>query len=200
VGDSRLRDLNPGNYTAPMAISEELLIELQRLSDHATPGPWTPWVEGRDHLSGSDFVMVNDTNGSTADLEINLDGMPASTSDLDLVAVARTYLPELISEIRSLRAQLGGPSTVPPSDPSTVPAWTGFPWRMSADAAYMAMSHMIKHYAQTEAGADDSLSTFASYLWSAQANQTDWDRAIACGLSAECAGDPAPERAVDLPD
>jgi hypothetical protein len=101
-----------------MVISEEYLDALQRLSDACGPGGWVSLIEGRDLESGSDFIQVNGGNGQIGDIEISLIpgrgstleyprvGRDVITAYQDLIAAARTSLPELIAEIRRLNAEL----------------------------------------------------------------------------------------------
>jgi hypothetical protein len=77
------------------ALSEEQLTEIERRCDLSTPGPWKSYVEGRDHFSGSNFIM-------TAGEDIYLTG--ATVNDQDFIASARQDVPLLIREIRRLRA------------------------------------------------------------------------------------------------
>ena len=61
----------------------------------ATPGPWKSYVEGRDHDSGSSFIMT-----SGEDIEL----IGASVADQDFIAHARQDIPQLLAEIRRLKA------------------------------------------------------------------------------------------------
>ncbi len=76
-------------------LSDEMLDEIERRSNRATPGPWKSYVERRDHISGSDFIMT------TAE-DIYLTG--ATVEDQDFIAHARQDVPLLLSEVRRLRA------------------------------------------------------------------------------------------------
>ena len=69
----------------------------------ATPGPWTSWVEGRDHESGSSFIMTG--SGSSRGDDIELSG--ATIADQDFIAHARQDIPRLVAEVKRLRNQLG---------------------------------------------------------------------------------------------
>ena len=68
---------------------------IRRRCEQATPGPWTSFVEGREQMSGSDFIM---TNGD----DIYLSG--ATTADQDFIAHARQDIPRLLAEIARLKA------------------------------------------------------------------------------------------------
>ena len=74
--------------------------ELQRMRQRcaaATPGPWKSYIEGRDHTSGSSFIM---TSGE----DIELTG--ATDADQDFIAHARQDLPQLLAEVQRLRQQI----------------------------------------------------------------------------------------------
>jgi hypothetical protein len=80
-----------------MAISEQQPLDIEHRSNAATPGPWKSYVEGRDHMSGSDVIQ-------TAGADIYLSG--ATAADQDFIASARQDIPLLVSEIRALRESL----------------------------------------------------------------------------------------------
>lgn len=83
-------------------MTEEELVELGKLSDRATKGPWKSYIEGRDHVSGSDFIMTgNENDTESPDIEL----MGATKEDQDFIAAARNAVPALILEIRRLRAK-----------------------------------------------------------------------------------------------
>jgi hypothetical protein len=63
----------------------------------ATPGPWKSYIEGRDHTSGSSFIMT-----SGADLELT----GATDTDYDFIAHARQDLPRLLEEVQRLRQRI----------------------------------------------------------------------------------------------
>lgn len=83
--------------TDPDPLAESELSRIERLCDAATPGPWTAWIEGRDHLAGSSFIR-------TAGEDLELDG--ATTADYDFISSARQDVPRLLEEVRALRAAL----------------------------------------------------------------------------------------------
>ena len=60
----------------------------------ATAGPWKSYIEGRDHESGSHFIM-------TAKDDIEPTG--ATHADQDFMAEARQDIPRLLAEIRRLK-------------------------------------------------------------------------------------------------
>jgi len=68
----------------------------------AAPGPWKSFVEGRDHTSGSNFIMIGE--GASRANDIELDG--ASAADQDFIAHARQDIPRLLAEIARLKRLL----------------------------------------------------------------------------------------------
>ena len=74
-------------------VSPEMLDEIERRCQAATPGPWKSFIEGRDHMSGDHFIQ-------TAGEDIYLHG--ATLADQDFIANARQDLPALVQEIRAL--------------------------------------------------------------------------------------------------
>ena len=75
-------------------ITEEELKEIELRCSKTQKGPWKAYIEGRDHESGSDFIM---TGGE--DIEL----MGATVEDHDFIAQAKQDIPMLIQEIRRLR-------------------------------------------------------------------------------------------------
>jgi hypothetical protein len=90
----------------PMALDDETLDELMRLSDRGAPPPWNASVEGRDHMWGDTFIMIGAEGDRREDLYLARDSGPADAPTHDLVAEARNALPLLIGEIRRLRSEL----------------------------------------------------------------------------------------------
>lgn len=77
-------------------MTDEELEEIEQLCAAATAGPWTSWVEGRDHLAGCNFIM-------TGDQDIEFIG--ATVADQDFIARARQEVPRLVTEMRRLRRE-----------------------------------------------------------------------------------------------
>ena len=73
------------------------LEEIRRRCEAATEGPWTSYIEGRDHVSGSSFIM-------TGSDDIELSG--ATVADYDFIAHARQDLPMLAEELERLSLKL----------------------------------------------------------------------------------------------
>lgn len=84
-------------------LDDSILQWLEDLSLAADPPPWRSMVEGRDHVAGDSFIMVGQADDRAEDLYVSRDSGPAKTTDLDVIAAARTYLPLLVDEIRRLR-------------------------------------------------------------------------------------------------
>jgi hypothetical protein len=81
----------------PMTDEEMTAIKVR--CDAATPGPWRSYVEGRDHSSGSDFIMTGEGDSRGKDIELS----GATTADQDFIAHARQDLPRLVNEVERLR-------------------------------------------------------------------------------------------------
>jgi hypothetical protein len=75
-------------------LREDHLAKIERRLKAATPGPWTSFVEGRDHASGSSFIR-------TAGGDIELSG--ATIADQDFIAHARQDIEFLLAEVRRSR-------------------------------------------------------------------------------------------------
>jgi hypothetical protein len=85
-------------------MTDEELLEVEARCRAASPGPWKSMIEGRDHTSGSSFIMTG--TGPTRGADIELTG--ASDEDQDFIAHARQDVPRLVEEVRRLRS-LSGP-------------------------------------------------------------------------------------------
>ena len=81
---------------APFVRDDEIE-EIKRRCGQATPGPWKSYVEGREEMSGSDFIM---TGGE----DIYLTG--ATAADQDFIAHARQDIPKLVAEVERLKKLL----------------------------------------------------------------------------------------------
>lgn len=94
--------------TTPLSDAELDAIEAR--TQAATPGPWTSFVEGRDHESGSNFIMTGNAENRGEDIEL----LGATVADQDFIAASRQDVPRLVAEIRRLRKQLGGSNSRDP--------------------------------------------------------------------------------------
>lgn len=85
-----------------MEITDQELQAIQQRYERASPGPWRSMIEGRDHTSGSSFIMTGRSESRGSDIELS----GATTEDQDFIAHARQDIPRLLAEIRRLRALL----------------------------------------------------------------------------------------------
>jgi hypothetical protein len=85
-------------------ISAVELDTIEARCNAATPGPWMSYVEGRDHESGSDFIMTGEGGSRREDIELT----GATRADQDFIAAARQDVPRLVAEVRRLKRLLGG--------------------------------------------------------------------------------------------
>jgi len=93
-------------------LTDEELQHMRQRCAAATPGPWKSYIEGRDHTSGSNFIM---TSGE----DIELTG--ATDADQDFIAHTRQDLPRLLAEVQRLRqriAELENHAASPPGGPA----------------------------------------------------------------------------------
>lgn len=94
--------------THPRPIGEWELEAIEARVRAASPGPWTSYVEGRDHWGGDDFIRISEQDDQP-DMYVSRHGpgsalRPASTADQDFIAAARQDIPRLLAEIRRLRS------------------------------------------------------------------------------------------------
>lgn len=78
------------------------LKEIQLRCNAATRAPWVSYVEGRDHTSGSDFIMTGEGENRGEDIELT----GATVADQDFIAHARQDVPRLLAEIQRLKEKL----------------------------------------------------------------------------------------------
>jgi len=74
--------------------------EIEKRVQKASRAPWKAYIEGRDHVSGSSFILVGDEENSLDDIEL----YGAKLDDYDFIANARQDIPKLIAEIRRLQS------------------------------------------------------------------------------------------------
>jgi len=84
------------NMTEQVLTNDDIAAMKMRC-EKATLGPWKSYVEGREQMSGSNFIM---TGGE----DIYLTG--ATVADQDFIAHAREDIPKLVVEIERLRRLL----------------------------------------------------------------------------------------------
>lgn len=86
----------------PIGMTDIELSEIRLRCEAATCGPWVSYVEGRDHTSGSDFIMIGTGDSRGEDIELT----GATTADQDFIAHARQDIPRLLEEIERLKGLL----------------------------------------------------------------------------------------------
>jgi hypothetical protein len=84
-------------------ITEAELKVIEERTAKAQAGPWKAYIEGRDHESGSDFIITGEGTERGEDIEM----IGATQADFDFIANARQDMPRLIKEIRELKMKLG---------------------------------------------------------------------------------------------
>lgn len=80
-------------------MDDRKLSEIEFRCNAATPGPWVSYVEGRDHDSGSNFIMTGKKGARGEDIELT----GATVADQDFIAHARQDIPQLLEEVRRLK-------------------------------------------------------------------------------------------------
>ena len=83
-------------------LTDDIIDEIKRRCDAARPGPWKSYIEGRDHESGSNFIMVGEADHRLEDIEL----IGATIEDQDFIANAKQDIPKLINEIKRLKNSL----------------------------------------------------------------------------------------------
>jgi len=79
-------------------LNEDELNKIELRCSKAQKGPWKAFIEGRDHESGSNFIMTGEGDERGDDIEM----LGATVADYDFIANARQDVPKLIEEIRRL--------------------------------------------------------------------------------------------------
>jgi hypothetical protein len=80
-------------------LTEKYLNEIEQRVKKASIGPWSSYVEGRDHLSGSNFIMTGPSDNRGDDIEL----LGATIADQDFIAHARADIQNLIEELKRLK-------------------------------------------------------------------------------------------------
>ena len=80
-------------------LTDKKIAEIRERCEAASPGPWISYIEGRDHTSGSDFIMIGEGGNRSEDIELT----GATKADQDFIAHARQDVPTLIAEIERLK-------------------------------------------------------------------------------------------------
>lgn len=81
----------------------EQLEHLDQLASEATPGPWVYLLSAMgDPSNGPDHISLDGPEYTVAEIE----GCRTGDRDATFIAAARIAVPELVAEVRRLRAQL----------------------------------------------------------------------------------------------
>lgn len=83
-------------------LSDEELNSIAGRVAAATSGPWRSFIEGRDHQSGSNFIMTGEMGCRGEDIEL----IGATVADQDFIAAARQDIPRLLEAVRTLQSLL----------------------------------------------------------------------------------------------
>ena len=83
-------------------MTEKQLKAIEFRVNQTQNAPWKAFIEGRDHSSGSNFIMTGTGENRQSDIEL----LGATESDYDFIANARQDIPNLIKEIRELKRKL----------------------------------------------------------------------------------------------
>jgi hypothetical protein len=87
-----------------MSISDQELREMWDRLRAASPGPWRPMIEGRDHVAGDDFIMIGEGAERSDDMYVLRENRPADREDLDFIGHARQDMERLLGEVEHLRS------------------------------------------------------------------------------------------------
>jgi len=96
-------------------LTDEEIAAIRARGAAATPGPWRSYIEGRDHTSGSSFIMTGEGDLRGEDIELS----GATPADQDFIAHARQDIPRLLAELQRLRNLGQRASSTPPRDPKS---------------------------------------------------------------------------------
>lgn len=83
-------------------MTDRELEQIRLRCEAASPGPWRASIEGRDHQSGSSFIMRGEGASRLDDIELS----GATDADYDFIAHSRQDIPKLLAEIDRLRRLL----------------------------------------------------------------------------------------------
>ena len=86
-----------------VSVTDDEICKIEARCNAATAAPWQSFVEGRDHMSGSDFIRTGGLDSSSPDIYLT----DATHADQDFIAHARQDIPLLVAEVRRLKALIG---------------------------------------------------------------------------------------------
>jgi hypothetical protein len=85
-------------------LTDQELDELERLTQAATPGPWTANIEEEAPIGGQSMIGLDGlTDDFPPDMYVYHERETAPAADLKFIAAAGTYMPRLLAELRQLR-------------------------------------------------------------------------------------------------
>jgi hypothetical protein len=79
-------------------MNKEELNKIEERLNKAQKGVWKAYIEGKDHSSGSSFIMTGIGTERGNDIEL----FGATEADYDFIANAKQDIPKLITELRKL--------------------------------------------------------------------------------------------------
>jgi hypothetical protein len=79
-------------------MTKEELDKIEERLNKAQKGIWKAYIEGKDHTSGSSFIMTGIGSERGNDIEL----LGATEADYDFIANAKQDIPKLIAELRKL--------------------------------------------------------------------------------------------------
>ncbi|MBM6499398.1 hypothetical protein [Flavobacterium macrobrachii] len=83
-------------------LTEKELVDIETRANQTQNGPWKAYIEGRDHESGSNFIMTGVEENRGEDIEM----IGATIADYEFIANAKQDIPKLTAQIRELRRKL----------------------------------------------------------------------------------------------
>ncbi len=96
----------------PADITEDELAQIRARAESATAGPWAPFVEGRDHLAGDDFIRTGGIDDDSPDMYVSeylgAISIKVPAADLDFIAHARQDIPRLVAALEQREMKLIG--------------------------------------------------------------------------------------------
>ncbi|MCS3869133.1 hypothetical protein J3D55_002049 [Chryseobacterium ginsenosidimutans] len=82
-------------------MTDSELKNILEICNKATKAPWKSYIEGRDFISGSHFIMTGEGENRDYDIEF----LKIKPEDQDFIAMARNIIPLLVNEIVNLKSQ-----------------------------------------------------------------------------------------------
>jgi hypothetical protein len=93
--------------TTTPPLTDEETAAIERRAQEASPAPWEPFVEGRDHFGGDDFIRIGGLDDHQPDMYVSqylgATAVKVPAPDLDFIAHARQDVPRLLDEVRRLK-------------------------------------------------------------------------------------------------